>query len=170
MYIIPKKKSPKTLIEGWFDGCCEPRNPGGSAAYGALLKVDGVYRWSAGVFVGAGDPMSNNVAEYSGCVAVMEQIEKLYDSGVRGKVIIRGDSKLVIGHLHGFNGKKWKMNGGRYLPIYQAALPLYRRLVEKFGKKNFKMEWIPREKNDECDVLSKQILLDRGVEFRIQPV
>ena len=30
------------MIEGWFDGVCEPKNPGGHAAWGALVKRDGM--------------------------------------------------------------------------------------------------------------------------------
>ena len=31
------------------------------------------------------------------------------------------------------------------------------------------MDWIPRDKNNVCDELSKKILKDMGVVFRIQP-
>ena len=32
-----------------------------------------------------------------------------------------------------------------------------------------RLEWIPREQNDICDVLSKKVLHDMGVVFKLQP-
>lgn len=143
------------LIEAWFDGCCEPRNPGGHAAWGALLKVDGYTVFADSGYCGTGPKMSNNVAEYSGAAAVLAQAEQY--SGV---IILRGDSKLVIMQLQG----KWKVNGGLYLPFYKQAKEVYSRVRDRI-----KCQWIPREQNDECDSLSKGILKRMGVTFRIQP-
>lgn len=142
-------------IEAWFDGVCEPRNPGGHAAWGALVRVDDVDVYSAGGYCGVGPAMSNNVAEYSGFCAALEEASKH-----AGTITLRGDSKLVIMQLQG----KWKVNGGLYFPFYLEAKKLY-----VANKDRLKLQWIPREKNDVCDVLSKKVLLDRGIEFRIQP-
>lgn len=146
-------------IEAYFDGCCEPKNPGGHAAYGALVIVDGVRVLEEGGYCGFGKKMSNNVAEYSGVVRVLEEITKH-----PGTALIRGDSKLVVGHLYGFSGRKWKVNGGLYLPYYLEAKSLLAPMMDRV-----KLEWIPRDQNSLCDVLSKKVLLDRGVEFKIQP-
>lgn len=35
------------MIEAFFDGCCEPVNPGGTAAYGAVILKDGKKIWEA---------------------------------------------------------------------------------------------------------------------------
>lgn len=143
------------LIEGWFDGCCEPKNPGGHAAWGAMLRLDGVTVYAEGGYCGYGSKMSNNVAEYSAALAVMCEAEKY-----EGLIFLRGDSKLVIMQLQ----RKWKINGGLYYPFYLQAKEVYGRIKERT-----KLEWIPRDNNDECDYLSKQVLKDRGVVFRIQP-
>lgn len=95
-------------IEGWFDGVCEPRNPGGHAAWGALVKQDGQTIWSQGGYCGAGPQMSNNVAEYSGMIAVLERVKWL-----PGSLTIRGDSMLVIGQLTG----EWRVRGGLYMGL-----------------------------------------------------
>jgi ribonuclease HI len=143
------------LIEGWFDGCCEPRNPGGHAAWGAMLRLDGTTVFADGGYCGYGPKMSNNVAEYSAAATVMAEAEKY-----EGVIILRGDSKLVVMQLQ----RKWKINGGLYYPFYLQAKEVYARIKDRT-----KLEWIPREKNDECDYLSKQVLKDRNVVFRIQP-
>jgi ribonuclease HI len=153
------------MIEAWFDGCCEPRNPGGHAAWGAAVFVDGVSVYEGNGYCGVGPKMSNNVAEYSGfCAALREALK------YPGKIHIRGDSRLVICHLSadaarrlGYAGK-WKMKGGLYKPFYDEAIQLL-----KGNEDRIKFDWVPRDKNEICDVLSKQVLKDKGVVFRIQP-
>jgi ribonuclease HI len=147
-------KGDEVMITAWFDGVCEPINPGGHAAYGALVKVDDVVVWSEGKYVGFGDKISNNVAEYSGIIAVFREIEKH-----SGPALICGDSKLVIEHLNG----NWRVNGGLYFPFYLEAKKLFDELRNRVT-----LQWVPRGENSECDVLSKQVLKDRGVKFRIQ--
>ena len=143
------------MIEGYFDGVCEPRNPGGHGAWGALVKIDGAEVMAQGGYVGYGPHVSNNVSEYSAFIAVAEEIMKH-----PGVAIIRGDSKLVINQLNG----QWNVNGGLYVPFYEKAMVLWSKL-----RTRAKLEWIPRDENSECDFLSKKELHDRGVVFRIQP-
>jgi ribonuclease HI len=143
------------MIEAWFDGACEPKNPGGYAAWGAVVQVDGEPVYREGGYCGVGSKMSNNVAEYSGFCAAAEECLKH-----PGIVTIRGDSKLVIMQLQG----RWKVNGGLYLPFYRQAMGLWMQLRDRS-----KLVWIPREQNDICDVLSKQVLKDMGIKFRLQP-
>jgi ribonuclease HI len=148
------------MIEAWFDGVCEPKNPGGHAAYGVLVKVDSQIVLAEGKYVGVGSKMSNNVAEYSGCIAAFEEILKH-----AGPAIVRGDSKLVIYHLSPDPsiGRKWNINGGLYMPYYTKAVELWRRLQDRSM-----LEWVSRDQNGECDHYSKQVLRDMGVKFRIQ--
>jgi ribonuclease HI len=151
------------MIEAWFDGVCEPVNPGGHAAWGALCKVDGVVVYADGGYVGSGPKMSNNVSEYCGFVAAITQVAKY-----PGPAIIRGDSALVINHLLG----KWKMNGAGdwshppmlYYPFYLEAKKLF-----AIERERLMLKWVPRDQNSECDVLSKAVLNDRGIVFCIQP-
>lgn len=147
------------LIEAWFDGCCEPYNPGGHASFGALIKVDGETVWQQSGYVGNGVKMSNNVAEYAGAIACMKQMVGMkFNNSPKHRIVMRGDSKLVINQLQGF----WRVRGGLYVPHYKKA----HRLHSDFN--NIFLEWVPRDKNGEADVLSKQVLKDRGVEFRLQ--
>lgn len=143
------------MIEAWFDGVCEPRNPGGHGAWGALVKIDGKEVMAQGGYCGVGREISNNVAEYSAFITVAEEIMKH-----PGVAIIRGDSKLVINQLNG----EWGVNGGLYVPFYEKAMKLWMKLRDRT-----QLTWIPREQNDVCDYLSKKVLHDRGVQFRIQP-
>jgi len=143
------------LIEGWFDGVCEPYNPGGHVAYGAAVTIDGQVVFEEAKYVGVGSGMTSNVGEYAGVTAVLR-----YLVGVEGSAIIRGDSNMVVNQLNG----KWRAKQGAYLPYYHVAKELWDEIRERC-----QLVWIPREQNNVCDSLSKQVLKDRGVEFRIQP-
>lgn len=129
------------------------------------MRVNGqdVYRGSG--YCGFGKGMSNNVAEYSGFAAVLKEAIRY-----PGRILIRGDSRLVIcqtsaeaSRALGYGGK-WKVNGGAYLPFRDAALPIYAA-----NNKRITLRWVSREQNDVCDVLSKQVLKDKGITFKIQP-
>jgi ribonuclease HI len=149
-------------IEGWFDGCTEPINPGGHASWGALIKIDGETVWQASAYVGHGPTMSNNVAEYSGAIACMRQILGLDPYGKLKSsnlvITLRGDSMLVIKQLSG----EWRVKRGLYVPYYQQAVRLRAQLPQ------MRLEWIPRNLNAEADLLSKRELSDRRIEFRLQ--
>lgn len=144
-------------IEAWFDGCCEPYNPGGHASFGVLIKWGGEVIVSESGYCGYGRGMSNNVAEFSGVIRILEYLTCRAEHAT-----IRGDSKLVINLLRG----KWQARKGLYIPYYRRAVELYK---ENGGKRKISLFWIPREENGECDVLSKKVLKDRGVTFRLQP-
>lgn len=142
------------MLEAYFDGVCEPVNPGGHAAYGAVLLRDGQKVWEDAGYCGSGPNMSNNVAEYSGVASVLERLQSEHEL-----CLIRGDSKLVIMQLR----REWKVNGGLYMPFYQRAKALYEPICERVA-----FEWVPRDQNAICDVLSKGVLHERGIKFRIQ--
>lgn len=147
------------LIEGIFDGACEPRNPGGHGAWGAAVNIDGKRVWESSGYVGVGPHISNNVSEYSGVIAVLKYVKE-----IPGTLLIRGDSNLVIQQLSG----RWKIRGGLYVPFYREAKVLVEQQRE-FRKGNVKFKWVPREQNSDCDYLSKSELHKRDVRFRIQP-
>lgn len=132
------------LIECWFDGSCEPINPEGHTSYGALIRCGMRTLFSESGYVGVGAGMSNNVAEYAGCIAVMKW---LIENGVR-KAVIYGDSKLVVKQMN----RRMKANRGAYIPYYKTAIELRGKLPD------IEIKWIPRERNSEADALSRQAI------------
>lgn len=152
------------MIEAWFDGCCEPKNPGGYAGFGAVILVGGVRVWEFSGFIDKAPTTSNNVAEYSGFLAILEYLKS---KGMeKEKIIVRGDSRLVLYQMFEDPdiGRPWKMKGGRYMPTALKA----KKLLKEFT--NIRCEWIPREENSIADELSKAELIRRGVRFKIQPL
>ncbi len=144
----------------WFDGACEPVNPGGTATSGAIVKdKEGSVLLEEGRLVGKGGGMSNNVAEYAAIIRVF----KYLISRSPGHVIVHGDSKLVINQLNG----KWAARKGLYYPTYLEARELLCRL-RSLGWQ-IDLAWIPRTQNEECDALSRGALEEAGVLREIQP-
>ena len=129
---------------GWvlhFDGLCEPKNPGGVAAYGFQVLRDGrVVHEGAGLAAAPGPDATNNVAEFT---ALVEGLRWLAANGAR-EALVRGDSKLVVETLHG----RWKLSAARLRPLFDEA----RRLLVETGAR---LEWVPRERNREADRLSR---------------
>ena len=144
------------MIEAFFDGVCEPRNPGGHGAWGALVRVDGEEVFRRGGYVGHGPSVSNNVAEFEGFIQAITQVKRY-----PGVAIIRGDSKLVIYTLIG----RYEAKGGLYIPFFTQARRLYEADRDRIG-----LEWVPRDQNGACDELSKAVLIEKGIRFRIQPL
>lgn len=151
------RQTQRAEIEVWYDGCCEPVNPGGNASFGAVIKRGEEILWSRSGYIGSGEGMSNCVAEYAGMIGALE---KLLSLGLQdADILVRGDNMMTIRQMEG----RWRAKRGLYIPYYS----LCKSLVARFSRIRF--EWIPRELNGEADALSKQILVDKNVKFRIQP-
>uniref|UniRef100_A0A6M3KR87 Putative reverse transcriptase-like protein n=1 Tax=viral metagenome TaxID=1070528 RepID=A0A6M3KR87_9ZZZZ len=144
------------MINAWFDGVCEPKNPGGHGAYGIYIAAfDNVPVCSRGKYVGYGANISNNVAEYTGFIDILETLAAYNKKNIH----IRGDSNLVIQQMSG----NWRIKQGLYVPYALKA----QKLLSKFRKVT--LEWIPREENEICDKLAKDVLRNKNIVFRIQP-
>lgn len=134
----------------YFDGLCEPINPGGIATYGYIvLKEEEKIREEAG-FVGAGyrgDDVSNNVAEYTALIRALEWLVsegKFRNEGL----VIRGDSQLVIMQIKG----KYKVRASRLIPLHSKVMELLRQFP------SYEAEWVPRRYNAEADQLTRRAL------------
>jgi len=128
----------------YFDGLCEPVNPGGVATYGfAIYKDDQVVTTDRGLAAEPWSPeASNNVAEYT---ALMKGLEWLIENGFTKNVEVRGDSRLVIKQMRG----EYKVKAKRIRPLYERA----RSMASAFHDLSF--NWIPRSRNLHADSLSK---------------
>jgi ribonuclease HI len=146
------------MIKCYFDGACEPTNPGGNLGIGAIVfhNNEAVLRHSD--FIAAAQFNSNNVAEYLGLEQILIFLKDY--SCEENKIFIYGDSKLVINQMTG----KWRIKFGYYK---EAALRC-KKLIGTINKE-LVFTWIPREINQFADDLSKGKLILNGVEFKIQP-
>ena len=129
-----------------FDGLCEPKNPGGVATYGVIIRKDGktIHEESG---IAEAKPWtheaSNNVAEYSG---IVKGLRWCVEHGLNQfPVIVRGDSKLVISQLNG----TFKVKAPRIIGLYKKAVDLSTQFVD------IRFEWVDRTLNSETDLLSR---------------
>ena len=148
-----------TMIKLFFDGSCEPVNPGGTAAWGYVIKDENDKTlFSGSGIVGKGTGMTNNVAEYAGLIAGLTAVKKhnLMDS-VNERLIVYGDSQMVINMVN----KTWGWKKTRWIPHLKAPhlkdllLHCLGILQESDGR--YALAWIPREENAEADELSKAL-------------
>jgi ribonuclease HI len=130
----------------YFDGLCEPKNPGGIATYGVVVKKEGKI-----IFEGSGlayakpwtDEASNNVAEYSALIHALEWLRK--NEMQASPIIVRGDSRLIINQMRGV----FKVKARRIFALHERAS----KLLSEF--KNLHLEWVDRSRNAEADRLSR---------------
>lgn len=130
------------MIVVYFDGACEPVNPGGVGTYAFVVVKDGevIYR-EAGVACEPGPDCTNNVAEYTGLLLALRWLKA---RGLRGAVV-RGDSQLVVRQLTG----QYAVRSERLRPLYEEAKELLRETSST-------VEWVPREENSSADTLTKK--------------
>jgi ribonuclease HI len=134
------------LIEVYFDGLCQPINPGGISCYAFVVKSGGrtIYT-DYGV---AGEPFSedstNNVAEYTGLVKALQWL--LENNLGSSKIEVKSDSKLIVNQLTG----DYKVKAKRIISLYKQVL----LLKSKF--QDIQIKWVPREKNREADTLTNK--------------
>ena len=134
------------MIEVYFDGLCQPINPGGISCYAFIVKSGGRTIYSDYGVVGKpfSKDSTNNVAEYTGLVRALQWLlEKDLSSA---KVEIKSDSKLVVNQLIG----DYKVKAKRIISLYKQTL----LLKSKF--QDVQIKWIPREENREADRLTNK--------------
>lgn len=130
------------VVEIFFDGLCEPVNPGGIACYGFIIKQNGIVLHTESGVIGNGKRMTNNVAEYTG---LKKAAEWLVENHIEGNIIIKGDSQLVINQMNG----SWSINSSTsrfFVPVIKSIL----------SGRQIRFQWIPREENKEADILSEE--------------
>lgn len=132
----------------YFDGACQPKNPGGVASWGIVIvnPEDGrILHKEHGIVVDS-TPTTNNLAEYSGCLM---GVIKAKDLGV-SRILIRGDSQLVINQIQDL----WNCNSDtlrKYKEEIQGVLKNFENVV---------YQWIPREKNSVADSLTNEAYIE----------
>lgn len=130
----------------YFDGSCEPINPGGTARYGWAIVDSEKVKYSGWGLIGEGVGMTNNIAEYHALIRLLHFIDH-YTPDVQE---IRGDSLMIINMATGVWGKKKPHKKAPHL------LPLCIEARELVQKLRIPIRWIPREENGIADELSKK--------------
>jgi len=131
----------------FFDGACEPVNPGGVGAYGFAAYEDGREVYGEGGVVCVGRKhCTNNVAEYT---ALIKAMEWALATGAQ-EVEVYGDSQLVVRQMLGL----YQVRALHLKPLYERAVELSRRF------RRFSIGWVPRGQNVRADYYSKKAYCD----------
>ncbi len=135
------------MLRVFFDGLCEPENPGGVACYGFVVYgVSSVGEEKlfedCGLAAEPGPDSTHNVAEYTGLIKGLEWIQA--NTNERAVEVI-GDSQLVIRQLTG----EYKVRSRRITPFNERS----NSLLKEF---EWTARWVPREKNTVADGLCEK--------------
>lgn len=137
------------MIIAYADGASRG-NPG-LASYGAVIYQDDM---EIARLNGALGIATNNVAEYSGVIAILEHTATHFPNS---ELHVRMDSKLVVEQLSG----RWKIKSPDMAQLAIKARSL-------IGNRKVTFEWVPREQNSVADALANQAL-DAPNESRFEP-
>src|SRR5919198_6051160 len=113
---------PRKTIQVYFDGLCQPCNPGGIACYAFIIKnkeentIYSEYGLAANVSI-------NNVAEYTAIIKALEWL--LANNYENENIIIKGDSQLVICQIK----RNFKVRAPNIIPLYRKVMSL----ISKFN-------------------------------------
>lgn len=132
---------PDAIVELWFDGGCEPTNPGGhmTAAYVMRSAAIAGGGCTGAVCIPRAPANTNNVAEWKALEnGVDAYLAEPACSGLL--LVIRGDSKLVINQLN----NSWACNKSH---LAESRC----RVWQKLKGIDWRAEWVPREQNTEAD-------------------
>lgn len=132
----------------YFDGSCWP-NPGGKAAYGFVLKKNQVEVSRGHGILALSGETSNNMAEHGAVIKGLEAFLAL-SPVTPCNLTIYGDSEITIRHIN-------KIYRGRSNKVYYTNYLRTMSLLDIITKSGVIIyaSWIPRERNTECDELSK---------------
>lgn len=148
------------LVQVWFDGACEPRNPGGVATCGWIVEAEGrALEHGCSVVANGGPNATNNFAEWCALgLALRWLVDNPPDSWgfdePRAPITLEilGDSQLVVNQLVG----SWKCNKPHLLALRDRC----REHLQRVGLE-WSARWIPREENERADALSRQAYIEK---------
>lgn len=139
----------------YFDGSCQPCNPGGHACFGwILLAPDGSQYKSGNGYICSGDGATNNVAEYWGLIAGLDYMKR---SRLKGNLKCFGDSLLVVNQI----SNRWKCKKSHLRKLRDEVRDLLSIVSHCWS-----LNWIPRDENQEADFLSTSVLIPIGAQIK----
>lgn len=133
----------------YFDGACEPINPGGIATVGwYILDEQGSDLAQGHSVIKRGAGATNNYAEWCALGFALKWLLENYKNNSSDKsLLIHGDSQLVCNQF----SQTWACNAEHLQKLRDRCW----WIVNELKLKTWRAEWIPRERNERADELSK---------------
>lgn len=156
-----------SILALYCDGLCEPTNPNGWACWAWLARSpEGKTIRTAYGCLGSGPGMSNNLAEYEAVLQALrhtvDRVGLLVERGL--SVRLHADSQLVIRQITG----EYRVNAPHLMARCAEARTLAAQL--RTAGVPIEFQWIPRELNDEADILSRRAYAAARAAARAQAV
>jgi ribonuclease HI len=130
----------------FFDGGCEPRNPGGRMMSAFVIIDDHGTEHTGAITTDPAPTNTNNLAEWTALGIGIRKALELAETPIA--LEIRGDSKLVIEQLCG----GWACN----TPHLRRCRDRCRELLTYSRIERWAAKWIPREQNERADQLGRE--------------
>jgi len=133
----------------YFDGGCQPKNPGGVATSGWFFTDEkgNLVAEGAKVVADGGSKATNNYAEYC---ALGLGIRHLVDQEWKGKVLtIRGDSRLIVEQVAG----NWKCKAEHLKPLLEKV---HEHLDALEIEEGWSIHWVRRTQNGHAHTLAEK--------------
>lgn len=127
----------------FFDGACEPCNPGGIATYGWFIERNRTEVKLGHGEIARGEQATNNIAEWAALVFGLSAFAGL---NAQEPLSIYGDSQLVINQALG----KWQVKADHLKQWHTIMHALIKSIQPPIS-----FQWIRRDKNKKADQLSK---------------
>lgn len=110
-----------------------------------MVLKDGIELYRFGKQIGR---CTNNVAEYSALIGVLEYLTSM---AAGGPVVVYSDSELLVMQMTG----RYRVKSGTLKPLYEKARELLKEM------KDVRLVHIKRDKNKNADWIVNRVLDDR---------
>lgn len=127
----------------YFDGLCEPRNPGGTMVWAFCLEA-GESSTEQAKAIPPAPANTNNVSEWLALGFALKHISE--QATVPSNLRIFGDSQLVVNQLN----RTWQCKKEHLGKLRDRCLELLKAIGVPW-----KATWIPREENKKADDLGR---------------
>jgi ribonuclease HI len=139
----------------YCDSSIEPFNPGGILAWAYIAKLRGTVIHQDVQISGWGEGTTNNQGEFQAVVGAMLWLISLPPKE-RLPAIVHSDSQLIVNQCTG----SWQCRDEKLIPL----LDLVKRAKSRY-KKSILFKWIPRDRNEEADALSRTLYTKEAIEL-----
>ena len=112
-----------------------------------IYITDGIKEFNSNTFVEAKPENTNNVAEYSAFIMILDVMKNKVDCNID----IFGDSMMVVNQMSG----SWQIKSGAYKDY---AMRAKEKLLALKQKNKVTITWIPREQNEKADFQSMKAI------------
>lgn len=132
----------------YFDGSCVV-NPGGPMFYGWHCETeDGqeIGRSYGRIDDYPPELQTNNIAEYEALLSGLQWLAS-FKAATIDSLTVRGDSQLIVKTVNG----EWQCKKPHLVKLRDECL----NELKHIDAGHIQIEWIPREKNEKADILSK---------------